>query len=424
MRFFSAASALVFLAVALAGCTGADGSPSAAFTATAQDAEKSTFSFDASGSKGASSYTWDFGDGTTAQGETAQHTYQYINGDYHVKLTIKNSKGLSAALDQVVTTGNQANNAPAACMAADTRLAAPDQEVVFDASTSHDADDEPLTYRWDFNYPNPDEARDTFANMGHVQYGHIPECAGGNAIEGSGEHMHSAQGAPDPSDVTRPVLDLLPTRDGGHDGGVHETFNTEFNGSVESSDAIQVFKFPSPATYYVVVKVSDPKGETATGFLRIMVDADAPAKIQSDSHKVTLQYGSDTLPPISGAPANKTDSWAWKMSYPGAASVTITFKTDTANPAGDPELQGWICVATADDAQCKSTPTASIPKGKSPLSATHGFTAAFPGQSYRLLVENMSTSVNVQVTESLTRQYDTNPWYAEESGVGGGHSGH
>lgn len=80
------------------GCSRPDGSItlynsagalSAAFTETLQNPTDSNMvvDFDASASAGATSYTWDFGDGTTGSGITTSHTYD-TNGTYNVVLTI------------------------------------------------------------------------------------------------------------------------------------------------------------------------------------------------------------------------------------------------------------------------------------------------------------------------------------------------
>jgi hypothetical protein len=48
------------------------------------------------------SYSWDFGDGSTASGAGASHTYA-SDGDYTVKLTVTDDKGLAAATTQTLS---------------------------------------------------------------------------------------------------------------------------------------------------------------------------------------------------------------------------------------------------------------------------------------------------------------------------------
>lgn len=95
-------------AVALTSSSGgteppADVAPTASFTASTSDL---TVSVDASGSsdaEGALTYAWTFGDGGTATGVTASHTYAAA-GTFTVNLTVTDSAGQTAATSQTVTT--------------------------------------------------------------------------------------------------------------------------------------------------------------------------------------------------------------------------------------------------------------------------------------------------------------------------------
>lgn len=430
MHPLSPAAGFLLALVPLAGCLGEGGGPlSATFIVTPTDAGKTTFRFDASGSTGdVAEYSWDFGDGKTGKGKQTDHKYDYVNGDYEVTLTAKGSDGTTAAYKQKVTTGTKANQDPVVCLFSETRRATPNQDLVFDATASFDPDGEPLEFEWDFNYQDQVVARQAFANMGHVQYGHVAECnpssttdsGGGASSDDTGSGGGSASGELPPPLGSWPSLPALqPRRDAGHGPtGPEETYNTEFNGKVASTDPIQVFSFPSPATYYVVVKAKDPKMGTATGFLRIWIDPKEANPVQSARHEATLHYGTEPAPAVASAPINKTDSWRWSMEYPGIMSLKLTFTADNQQP----ELQGWICLASKDDVQCKDAPVKSIPKRASPITVTHTFTTAHPGNTFRVLVENVSPTFDVELVEDLALVYDTNPWFAEESTLD--HSGH
>lgn len=77
----------------------------ASFTYTGGGAAPATVSFDASGSSTSSgsitSYTWDFGDGSTGTGETVEHTFTE-NKSYTVKLTITTSGGQTGGTSRTV----------------------------------------------------------------------------------------------------------------------------------------------------------------------------------------------------------------------------------------------------------------------------------------------------------------------------------
>jgi hypothetical protein len=67
-----------------------DAPATASFTTTALN--NNDYSFDASSSVNANSYSWDFGDGTTGSGVQVNHTYAF-GGDYIVILTVTNACG-------------------------------------------------------------------------------------------------------------------------------------------------------------------------------------------------------------------------------------------------------------------------------------------------------------------------------------------
>ncbi|MGB0514955.1 MAG: PKD domain-containing protein, partial [Wenzhouxiangellaceae bacterium] len=74
-------------------------------------------SFDGSGSSDSdgtiTSYAWDFGDGTTASGVTASHTYA-AEGSFNVTLTVTDDAGASGSDTQTVTVSDGINNPPVA----------------------------------------------------------------------------------------------------------------------------------------------------------------------------------------------------------------------------------------------------------------------------------------------------------------------
>ncbi len=107
-------------------------------------------SFDASDSSDLDgsivTYSWDFGDGTTATGVTATHTYTN-SGICTVTLTVTDDDGAS---DSVTSTVNIANQAPVGLFTANTTELTENQGIRFDASESYDLDGTIVSYSWDF----------------------------------------------------------------------------------------------------------------------------------------------------------------------------------------------------------------------------------------------------------------------------------
>ncbi|HSC03251.1 MAG TPA: PKD domain-containing protein [Solirubrobacteraceae bacterium] len=127
-------------------------SPTAALTASPAQLydDGGPVSFDASGSSDAggsiTSYAWDFGDGATAQGQTASHSYT-TPGTYLVRLTVTDSLGLLDTATEAVTVLDEP---PVAAFAVDAASPEAGQPVAFDGSSSSDSDGLVIAHIWDF----------------------------------------------------------------------------------------------------------------------------------------------------------------------------------------------------------------------------------------------------------------------------------
>ena len=92
-------------------------------------------------------YSWNLGDGNTAQGAVVEHTYE-TGGIYPVLLTINDGRGLANSKDTDALTITL-NRLPMAA-AGDDRQVCVGDIVVFDASRSDDPDNGLLSYKWAF----------------------------------------------------------------------------------------------------------------------------------------------------------------------------------------------------------------------------------------------------------------------------------
>lgn len=121
------------------------------FNGSASDADEDTLS-----------YSWDFGDGHTANGQNVDHTYLW-GGDFTVTLTVSDGHGGSDT-DTTTATIGEVNDAPVAD-AGGPYNGTVGTPITFDGTASYDYDNEDgttendrtLTYTWDFGDGNTGE---------------------------------------------------------------------------------------------------------------------------------------------------------------------------------------------------------------------------------------------------------------------------
>ena len=119
--------------------------PAAAFT---QSANRLAASFDGTTSSDTdgtiASYDWDFGDGTTGTGATANHNYA-AEGTYTVKLKVTDNSGGTNEVSHDITVTDP-NALPTAAFTSSTT----DLTASLNGSTSSDPDGTIASYEWDF----------------------------------------------------------------------------------------------------------------------------------------------------------------------------------------------------------------------------------------------------------------------------------
>ncbi|OVE78596.1 hypothetical protein BVY01_05045 [bacterium I07] len=144
--------------------------PVATFTHDSLVAVNSNVYFDGSESaaEGAEliSWDWNFGDGTSGEGPTAEHTYTEP-GKYFVTLTVKT--GIESVCNSNSTTDYIIVNGAPAAMAGEDRFAAVNEVIMFNGADSKDSDGSVVSFNWDFgdgNQADGLEVRHQFAGSG------------------------------------------------------------------------------------------------------------------------------------------------------------------------------------------------------------------------------------------------------------------
>jgi PKD repeat protein len=116
------------------------------------------------------SYTWTFGDGSQATGETASHVFM-TPGTYYTELTIENSKGLTDKVTTpiIVSEPVAINEKPTAVISVDLTKGNVPLTVSFDGSQSFDPDGSIVMYSWDFGdgtTGSGEAIKHTYPNLG------------------------------------------------------------------------------------------------------------------------------------------------------------------------------------------------------------------------------------------------------------------
>ncbi len=143
--------------------------PVAAFSAPDISCVNQLINFDASSTTddtpGQVSYKWNFGDGTTGEGQQVTKAFEK-GGTYNVNLSVNDNSGTSCDSDKVAQTIT-INTPPVANAGDDVNLCLShdkDYTISFNGSGSRDADNDTLVYTWDFG----DGSGDTGVNVTHV----------------------------------------------------------------------------------------------------------------------------------------------------------------------------------------------------------------------------------------------------------------
>jgi len=132
--------------------SGGNSAPTASFTTSVTTPEPGeSVSVDAAGSSDSDgsieSYAWEFGDGSTASGQTATHSYSSA-GDYTVTLTVTDDAGATDSASTTVSVSS-GNAAPDASFTVSPSAPGPGESVTLDAADSSDPDGSISAYSWE-----------------------------------------------------------------------------------------------------------------------------------------------------------------------------------------------------------------------------------------------------------------------------------
>jgi PKD repeat protein len=299
-------------------------SPTAAFSASSTQVVEGAgpLSFDATGSSTAApatldSYAWDFGDGASAQGATASHTYATA-GSYLVRLTITDSAGNVDTATQTVTVTDEP---PVAALAIAVRSPEAGQSVGFDGSSSSDADGSITSYAWAFGDGHTGSGRTashTYASPGtYALKLTVTDSSGQHAsITQSltvfgGPTAHLAASATQVEEGASVDFDATGSAAGGSGASI-QTYAWSFGDGTSATGAAPSHAYSAPASYTVKLTVTDSAGVSATTTQTVTVLDEPPAAAFGASPAVPIPGQSIAF---DGSGSSESDgaivSYAW-----------------------------------------------------------------------------------------------------------------
>jgi PKD repeat protein len=323
--------------------------PVAAFTSTedglstAVDASTST---DPDGTVAA--YSWSFGDGATAQGPTASHTYAAA-GTYDVAVTVTDDDGATDVEVQPVTVVAPPVNAPptAAFTSSATGLA-----VSFDGSVSADADGTVTGYAWTFGDgataqgPTPSHTYTAGGTYSVVLT--VIDDDGRTATTGNDVTVTAPPpaNAPPTASFTAGATGLQASFDAAASSdpdGTITGYAWTFGDGASGTGPAPAHTYTAPGTYEVTLVVTDNGGATAQSAQPLVLTA-APTAYATDTFTRSVTGGLGTA----------DAGGAWSVTT-GASDFSVAGGTGLVRAAASKLREGFLPGVSETDCEVNVT---------------------------------------------------------------------
>ncbi len=241
-----------------------------------------SFSGSASSDLGGSivSYAWDFGDGTTATGVNATHTYG-TKGIYTARLTVRDNQGATGTATKQIQVGPP-NQAPVAVASVSPGSGKVGQSIGFSAAGSADADGTIVSFAWDFG----DGATGTGDSPSHVYTAPglyaatltVTDDSGAVATDTATVTVSANQGPTAVAAATSPTVgkepltvELTGAGSTDPDGGV-VSYSWDFGDGTTGSGVTTSHTYATFGAYTAELAVADAEGLTSTSTVNITVN--------------------------------------------------------------------------------------------------------------------------------------------------------
>ncbi len=311
---------------------------STSFLGLAVDATSST---DVDGT--VAGYSWNFGDGGTATGATANHTYA-TSGTYDVTLTVTDDDGATGTVTQQVTV--TANQAPTAAFTPTTNFLG----LSVDATASSASDGTITGYSW--NFGDGGTAAGATANHTYAAPGtYTVTLTVTDGLGATGTVTHDVTVAAEPPNVAPTasftnsasslVLSVNGSGSSDSDGTV-TGYSWNFGDGGTATGASATHSYAAAGTYTVTLTVTDDDG--ATGTFSKDVTVAGVAVYADDTFERSVANGFGSAP--TGGTYTYTGSAANFTVAGGEGRITLpsagVSRAATLSPAGAQDVESTV----------------------------------------------------------------------------------
>lgn len=336
-------------------------------------------------------YSWDFGDGSSAGGASPTHTFTQ-GGSYTVTLMVTDNQGAASSVTTTVVVAPP-NGAPTAAISVDPTTGTAPEQFTFDGSGSSDGDGTVVAYEWDFG----DGASSSSPTPTHAY------TAGGSySVELTVTDNQGATGTssllvavadnqlPAPQVIADPTSGQAPL-DVSFDGtgsldpdGTLVSYAWSFGDGSTATGRTASHTYTAGGTFTVTLTVTDNKGGSASATSSVQVAAPNLAPVaafspspSSGQAPVTVTYDAEASTDADGSVA----SYAWDFGdgttgtgatvfhdYASGGSYVVRL-TVTDNQGATGSTEQTLVVAPPNVAPTASI-VASPPSGQAPVAVT------------------------------------------------------
>jgi PKD repeat protein len=393
----------------------ANKAPVAAFTVAVNNLDLTVDGSSSSDSDGTvASYSWDFGDGTTATGAKPATKSYASAGTRTVKLTVTDNAGATNVVTQQVTTTNPpVNKVPVASFT----TAPTDLAVAVDGSASSDPDGTVAGYSWDFGDGSTGTgvtASRTYAAAG--TYTVKLTVTDDKGATGFTTKTVTVTAPPAPNQPPVAAFTATPTNlsvafDAGTSSdpdGTISSYAWNFGDSSTGSGKTANRTYAAAGTYPVTLTVTDNKGATATKTAQVTVSAAPPANqpptAAFTSNVTNLAVDFDGTG--SSDPDGTVASYAWDFGDSSAGTGTEPSHTYAAAGAYPVKLT----VTDDKGASTSITKTVTVAGGANQL----------PTAKFTSTVNNLAVSVDGSGSTDPDGTISSYAWNFGDSSTGTG----